>query len=155
MKTKISILFILIIGLLETACIKRAKLSSVPHIEFISYTRDLENSADHLVFSFTDKDGDIGKLGARTCEGQNIIFQTYEKIGNIYQLLPPTDISMCYAIDYLSTEQEKATQGEIDVSIEHFGFPQGQGPIVKFTVYIVDLAKNKSNVIETPDIQVP
>ena len=142
MKNTKGIICLILANFIWTGCIKRAELNTTPHIEFISWSRDLENSKDHILFSFTDKEGDICK----------VILEYYIKTDTGYELLPLTNFF--YEIRDISTEQDKATQGEIDIILEHLYYPPDVSKL-KFRIYLADLKGNQSNPIETPDIQTP
>ena len=142
MKNLTRIICFILANFLWTACIKREKLNTIPRIEFISFTRDLENNKDYILFSFTDKEGDIG----------NVLLKYYVKTDTGYELLAIPDFF--YEIRNISTEQDKATQGEISIILEPLFYPPNVA-VVKFTIYLDDLAGHRSNPIETPDIQVP
>ena len=155
MKKILFYLILLMVSVLFEDCSRKSDLDSAPYIEFISFRRDTEHSRDYIVFSFTDKEGDLGNfVTSRTCNG-NIFFTLLEKLTDgTYQKMP--DHEPCFLVTGISTEQERATQGFIEVAYEHLAYPPATlVPILKFQIQIEDMAGNKSNIIETPDIDVP
>ena len=153
MKNALSSLFLFFIFFWN--CSKKGELSSVPQIEFISWSRDSTNSQDHIVFSFTDKEGDIGQMANRSCQG-NIVFERFRKTAIGYEPFP-FYFPLCFRVDYISSEQEKATQGEIDVAIEHLYYYNDEESMdaFKLSIHLIDMAGHQSNTIETPDIEMP
>ena len=62
-----------------------------------------------------------------------------------------------YRIPIINTSSKKKTiQGEIKIAIKPFYYdPFSKYDTIKYEIYIVDKALNKSNVISTPEIITP
>lgn len=139
-----------------TACLKKETASPVPLIEFKDFQANKDTA--NLFINFTDGDGDIGLTQNDTVAPNNYnCFITYfEKQKGIWvkkQL--PFDFN--YRIPVINTSSKKKTiKGEIKIAIKPYYYdPFSKYDTIKYEIYIVDKALNKSNVITTREIITP
>lgn len=139
-----------------TSCLKKETASPIPLIEFKDFQANKDTAT--LILSFTDGDGDIGLTQNDTVAPNNYnCFITYiEKQKGVWvkrQL--PFDFN--YRIPIINTSSKKKTiKGEIRIAIKPFYYdPFSKFDTIKYEIYIVDKALNKSNVINTREIITP
>lgn len=157
------------IALSISSCIKPKEFSTTPEIVFKDFI-ELRDSA-LFMFSFTDGDGDIGLDSNYTYPpfnppltyeypdtnkdvpaGEfyyNFYLDYWEKQNGIFvklNLNPP----FYYRIPVITPiGQNKTLEGEISIKMNPPYFAP-TSDTVKFTAFLYDRAKHKSNIIETP-----
>ena len=140
------------------ACVKKKTYSQKPEIEFKEFIPYADESGD-MVIRFSDGDGDIGK----TQDDQtNNLFTTYyyfdtvigafrafysatllDTVRTPYKIRKPID-------DY----NGKPISGEVAVEMNLYR-PDPSHKRIKYVMYVVDNANNVSNILTTPELQVP
>lgn len=155
MKFKISILFLISVTAF-VSCYKAPEYPMEPEIKFIAYSVTqpyIVADTGILRISFTDGDGDLGKLSNSDSGTLSKIFikELKYNINKIPQVIP--------IIPQKGTT--KAISGTIDIYLagnSGIGLFDGsscllyQHPLdtLQFEIYIQDRAGNKSNVVTTP-----
>ena len=142
-----------------------------PQIEFKSFAAfDKYNAL--LIYKFTDGDGDIGLKPEDTLGDFNknsiyyynlYIKAYYKNAQGIFKdtLIFDTQTNQIDSglirqrIQYIeNTTKDSYLRGEIQVSLN--GYRQSTNhKIIKYKIFMYDRAKNKSNVIESPELLVP
>ncbi len=140
------------------ACVKKTTYSTTPEISFNSFIPYTGDSAD-IDINFKDGDGDIGVSSSDSTRTMWINYYYKDTITQKY-------IAFCYGCgtDSLKTSYVirapkdsylgKPISGEIIVRLQQYRHSR-KIKNIKYVVYLYDKAKNKSNVIETPEILVP
>ena len=153
-----SILYITFVSLILVcaSCLKKQTASPVPVITFKNFEANKDTA--NLILSFIDGDGDIGLTQNDTVAPNNYnCFISYiEKQKGIWvKRVLPFDFN--YRIPVINTTSKKKTiQGEIKIAIKPYYYdPFSKYDTIKYEIYIVDKALNKSNVISTPEIITP
>lgn len=153
---------------MQVSCKKIEKYSEIPEIEFKSYTL-----SDHLLydpsalgfpyvlgtltFEFKDGDGDFGEILVDNAkiDTNNLFMSFFEKIDGEFYLVTEYDTLFDRPIEYderMAREgQNKLLKGEIEVYDQFIpnNFPHDT---FLFEFYIIDRARNKSNVERTNEI---
>jgi hypothetical protein len=157
MRLKVTILMVSLLGIMS--CYKTPTYPIVPHIDFAGYTVNqpyIIPDTGNLRITFTDGDGDLGMLNNSDSGTLSKVF-----IYNIkYSLTSPSYIPI---IPQKGTT--KAISGSIDIKLagslgvglfDRSSCLLFQHPLdtLTFSIYIVDRAGNKSNVITTPPLVV-
>ena len=151
------LLYILSLTLvLLSSCLKKETASPIPLIAFKNFLAN-KDTAD-LYISFTDGDGDIGLTQNDTIAPNNYNFYIsyIEKQKGVWvKRVLPFDFN--YRIPIVNTSSKKKTiKGEIKIAIKPYYYdPFSKFDTIKYEIYIVDRALNKSNVITTPEIITP
>lgn len=162
MRKIIFLLFIILSLSVLDSCRKIEKLSSVPKIQFTSFTifdtTDIlgnHSKGGRLKFRFEDGDGDLG-LNAPV-EGQvdstNLFFSLFRKEGGVLLAAPDNDPlkPSSYRIPYMERlGQNKILKGSISVTFMYLFYSAAD--TIRYDFYIKDRALNESNVEATSDI---
>lgn len=153
---------ILLSLILFTSCEPFEKVSEVPEIHFISYktylldTLNFTIKSGELVFTFQDGNADFGLNNTllNTDDTVNLYLIPFRKLDGNYDPIDENLYGRKYAIynneRLVRTGQNKTIRGEIKVQIFYFLDPPYD--TIRYDFYIVDRAKNESNVESTPDI---
>ena len=158
MRLKVTILMISLLGILS--CYKTPTYPVVPHIEFGDYTVTQPYTipdTGNLRITFTDGDGDLGMLSNYD---SNTLSKVY--IYNIKYSLQFTPLNIPIIPPKGTT---KAISGSIDIKLagslgvglfDESSCLLFQHPLdtLTFSIYIMDRAGNKSNVITTTPLVV-
>ncbi len=151
----ISGIFLLVLN----ACVKKTNYPTSPVIEYKDFIPFPGDSA-YLQIKFTDGDGDIG---VKDGDSTKSLFFTYyyldtvtQKYTAFYQALLNDTLRFNYIVKS-PTESYigKPISGELSVSINPFYRHSKKIKHIKYVIYMLDRAGNKSNVLSTPDITVP
>lgn len=139
-----------------SSCLKKETASVIPFIEFKDFIAN-KDTAD-LYINFTDGDGDIGLTQNDTVAPNNYnCFISYiEKQKGVWvKRVLPFDFN--YRVPVINTSSKKKTiKGVIKISIKPYYYdPFSKFDTIKYEIYIVDKALNKSNVISTREIITP
>ena len=151
-------------------CVKTEPVSTIPQITFKRF--ELFDAIDtslgnHILrgvlkFSFIDGDADIGMDGTIDAtdtvvtDKYNLFLVPFEKIDTNYYpiaqdtLLPVPNYRIAHDVKMDRTGQNKTIKGTITVNIDYYTVPQYD--TIRYDFYILDRAKNKSNVEVTNDI---
>ena len=114
-----------------------------------------------LVFEFTDGDGNFGFLNCDNKDDTtfNIYITQLEKRDGIYYSSNPEDSSsqdynqkICYDEAMERSGQNKLIQGKIEILFLYALFDHPSFDTIKYSFYITDQAKNKSNTELTDEI---
>lgn len=152
---------LMIVGLLACfyACVKKKTYSQSPQIEFKSFTPLLGDTAAELVIGFSDGDGDIGK----DKEDKTInLFMTYYYFDTVtnnfhafYNAFTLDTTRIPYTIRKpIDDYNGKPISGEVAVKINQYR-PTKKHKRIKYVMYMLDNANHQSNVLTTPELQVP
>lgn len=170
MKMKFFILFAAI-GLLLSCKKHKEAYSNIPAIGYKSFTAYDKYSAQ-MVLTFTDGDGDIGlkpgdttgQYGSTSPYYYNLYIKEYYKASDgtfkdtaIYDLQTNTiDTGLIrQRVQYVEkTNKEDYLKGEFQIELN--GYRQLTSyKTIKYKIYFYDRALHQSNILETPEIQVP
>ena len=162
MKKTRYLFFIIICFLILVSCHKVQQLSSVPHIEYTSFTifdtTDIlgnNSKGGRLKFHFEDGDGDVG-LDAPTgdqTDSTNLFFTLFRKEGGVMLPAPDNDPlkPSAYRIPYMDRlGQNKIMKGTISVTFLYLFYSPAD--TIRYDFYIKDRALNESNVASTSEI---
>jgi hypothetical protein len=156
MKLNYKYLFLCLTALLVySACVKKKVYSQSPEIEYKDFYPFQVDSAD-LVIGFSDGDGDIGSDGERN------LFITYYykdsvtgKYTGYYDATNNDTTRFTYAVKKPTDNYNgKSISGEVAVTLESYRHSK-KAKNIKYTIYLVDQAGHRSNVVTTPEIVVP
>jgi len=155
------------IGWCMWSCEPLQKYSDIPEIHFKKYTyEDRWDDLDQaflkksvLTFSFIDGDGDIGVRFQDSIS--KIHFTWYKKLSDgVYEpyKYPKGTVTDSTAIPYSSVMNKdeahnKTLKGTIEIVISTPEKPKGVDTM-RVEFYIVDRARNKSNIEHTPDFSI-
>ena len=140
------------------ACVKKKTYSQKPEIEFKEFIPYADESGD-MIIRFSDGDGDIGK----TQDDQtNNLFTTYYyfdtilgKFTALYSAANLDTIRTPYKIRKPADDYNgKPITGEVAVEMNLYR-PDPSHKRIKYVMYLIDNANNVSNVLTTPELQVP
>jgi hypothetical protein len=165
MRTIKYLVVISILVLLLVSCRKIEKLSSVPHIEFTSFsvfdTLDIlgnNSKGGRLKFYFEDGDGDLGldtpaKNQSDTTNMHLDLFRKKEGTMVLVTGLDPLLPYPSYRIPYMERlGQNKILKGTISVTFLYLDYTPGD--TIKYDFYIQDRSDNESNVASTSEIAI-
>ena len=155
----------LIGGLLFTACKKREQYSNIPEISYKSFEK-IPNSTNvddkaFLTISFTDGDGDIGLKSEDTLPPYNVggnyyynyFIDYYELQGDSFVKID-LPISNNSRIPFVEPNlAELGVRGEIEIEL-YINNIMSNADSIRYELYILDRALNKSNVVTTPSFYV-
>lgn len=159
MKPFFNYLFIFaFIAVVLYSCVKKTTYPTTPEIvykDFIPYEGD---SAD-LQIKFKDGDGDIGVTS--DSDSTKTLFYTYyykdtvtQKYRAYYSALFNDTLRTGYIVKIPTDEYKgKTISGEISVRLQQFRHSK-KIKNVKYVIYLLDNAGNKSNVLTTPELSV-
>lgn len=147
---------VLFIGL--NACVKKTNYPTSPVIEYQDFIPLVGDSA-HLQIKFTDGDGDIGVKENDTTRS---LFFTYyykdtvtQKYVAYYSALFNDTLRTSYIVKSpTETYIGKPISGELSVNIQQYRHSK-KIKNIKYVIYLLDRAGNKSNVVTSPEITVP
>lgn len=157
MRERLSIILLLFVTVaFFSSCLKKQSVSPIPLIAFKDFIANKDTA--NLYLNFTDGDGDIGLTQSDTTPPNNYnCFITYiEKQKGVW-VKRDLPIEFNYRIPIVNTSSKKKTiKGEIKIAIKPYYYdPFSKYDTIKYELYIVDRALNKSNVISTPEIIAP
>jgi hypothetical protein len=162
MKTssKIILIFLLLVVLGFTSCLKKEEYPIEPVIQWESYSVLTDSrgydSLGFLKISYTDGDGDIGLFDSDTVAPYkyNLFVKMFQmKNGSLQEIIfPDTNINLNGRIPILTPAgRNKNIKGKIQLMIEmYFAAPELSSDTIAFDLYILDRALHKSNVVSSP-----
>lgn len=164
-KYRFLILFISISFILfHHSCVKKEDISEIPEIEYISFTKLVNNKGVNdkgiLKFSFKDKDGDIGFDAEDTLppHDHNLFITFYEYYqGNFREkIFPDSTQNYNTRIPNITPKgQNKMIKGEVEIEIFMYDYNLTKPyDTIYIEVFIRDRALNQSNTIKTKIIEV-
>jgi hypothetical protein len=153
--------YLLIFSIVAVAiysCVKKTTYPTVPIIEYRNFIAFDGDSAD-LQIRFTDGDGDIG---VSESDSTKTFWYTYYYQDTVslnyvgyYRPLFNDTLRVGYMIKSPSDAYKgKPISGEVSVRLQKYRHSK-RIKHVKYVVYLLDAAGNKSNVVTTPAITVP
>lgn len=144
------------VAVMLQSCLDKQTASPVPLIAFNDFQANKDTA--NLFLDFTDGDGDIGLTQSDTVapNNYNCFITYYEKQkGTWVKRDLPVEFNYRIPIINTTTKKKKLT-GIIKIELKPFYYdPFSKFDTIKYELYIVDRAFNKSNVIETPEIITP
>jgi hypothetical protein len=153
--------FLLITGLAGCfyACVKKKTFSQSPVIEYKSFTPLLGDTAADLVIGFSDGDGDIGKEKEDKANNLFITYYYFDTLTNKFRAWYDSFQNDTLRIPYtvrkpIDDYSGKPISGEVAVKINQYR-PTKTHKRIKYVMYILDNADHKSNLLTTPELQVP
>jgi hypothetical protein len=161
MRNLTTILLFLSFLLSQTSCLEKVDYPDEPVIEFIGfYQADWVNPADSvgvIKISFTDGNGDLGldpadTFGIKAVDSAyyyNLFIDHYEMQNGEFVLTTPATPNHV-RFPTLSDNEGDPLEGDMDIGV--FADPTNSFDTVKWEVYIVDRAYNRSNVISTEEV---
>lgn len=143
-----------IVSVFVYACVKKTSYAPTPEIEYKDYLQISKDSAN-LEVKFTDGDGDIG---VSESDSTKTFWITYyykdsitQKYVGYYRPLTNDTLRIGYIVKSPSDAYKgKSISGEISVLVPKRHSKKIKN--VKYVVYLLDKAGNKSNVITTPEL---
>lgn len=140
------------------SCIKKKQYTTAPVIEFKDFFPYTDESAD-LQILFNDGNGDIGVGENDSTLSLFTTYYYYDTITLKYRAFLKTSPNDTLRSNYIVKSQSdaykgKPISGEISVRLQQFRHSKKIKKI-KYVIYLVDKAGNKSNVITTPELIVP
>ena len=154
---------LLIAGIsLFSGCLKTKSLSPIPEISYNSFVKGKGDTAI-LSINFKDGDGDIGVNQDDTTNNLFLIYYYKGLDGNFHRdlnvLIMPDSIMYIFLVPNVTPKgQNKVLEGEIKVKVDppyHDFLATPKHTLVKYKIYLLDRAGNKSNVIESEEIPIP
>ncbi|MEQ8325125.1 MAG: hypothetical protein RIC15_04380 [Vicingaceae bacterium] len=166
--------------ILFTSCLKREEFSEIPKIEYRSMT--VEGNDIELRISFTDGDGDIGfregeeQFPFGPCDeyhynllidpfylkdGEYVIGTVLDYDSKCYPKSSPDTgyfpdtVGYYYRVAYLVPDgKDKSLEGDIYITLNEVlnEFPDDT---IKFSIYLIDRALHRSNVVQTEALITP
>lgn len=146
--------------ILFASCKKEEKYPVIPHIEFLSL-EDIRSESSgmdvRLTFKFQDGDGDIGldeddtdsPFDTASVYYYNCFISYFEKQnGEFVKVELPSTLNM--RIPRLSDYDEESIEGEIYLDM-YANNPFSTFDTIRYELYIVDRALNRSNTITTSE----
>ena len=140
-------------------CVKKKNFSKSPEIDYKSFTPLLGDTAANLVIGFSDGDGDIGKEKEDKTYNMFITYYYFRADSNrfmaFYDAFANDTVRIQYTIRKpIDDYNGKPITGEVAVKINQYR-PTKTHKRIKYVVYVLDNANNQSNVLTTPELQVP
>ncbi len=153
--------FLIIAGLAAFffACVKKKTYSQSPEISFISFhPYGLTDTAD-MVIGFSDGDGDIGKEKEDKTYNLFTTFYYFDTVANKFTALyiPAAldTLRVPYTIRKPVDDYEgKSISGEVSIKMNGYRGSKTRKRI-KYVIYMNDNAGHQSNILVTPELQVP
>lgn len=162
MKTrpKLALIFLLMVAMGLTSCIKKEEYPIEPVIKWESYSvlNDVKgyDSLSFLKISYTDGDGDIGLYDSDTVAPYkyNFFVKMFQmKNGSLQEIIfPDTNVNFNGRIPLLTPSgRNKNIKGGIEMMIEiYFARPILISDTIAFDLYLMDRALHKSNIVSSP-----
>lgn len=141
----------LLIGLIAFACVKQPSDNPVPLLEFKSVAPlgkvgNTGRDTAVVIFRYNDGDGDL--FNNTNKDAPNLVCSIYSfnadsnkfEVNNVpYSILQPAN----------GYYRNKSIYGDLYLPMRQFR-PSDKVKIVRFEVFMVDIKKNKSNIITSP-----
>lgn len=144
------ILFILLLSFaLGFSCLKKKSIGPVPELEFLEFTQKTTASKDSATFKlgYVDSDGDLFR--DKTSDGPNLIFKTLAYNSDSAKFKTNLTISKVIIQPAGGYYKDQSIQGYIYLQETEFRRSKNDR-ILKFEVYMTDMAGNKSNIVTSP-----
>jgi hypothetical protein len=139
------------------SCVKKTLYPVTPVIEYYSFTPYTDNSADIQV-KYTDGDGDIGVANSDSTKTLWIKYYykdtITQKYTGYYRPLSNDTLITGYIVNEPTDSYKgKPISGDISVHLQQFRHSI-KIKHVKYVIYLIDKAGNRSNVISTPEFTI-
>lgn len=140
-------------------CVKKKTFSQSPQIEYKSFTPLVGDTAADLVIGFSDGDGDIGKEKEDKTINLFITYYYFDTLkGTFHAFFSPftnDTVRIPYTVRKPIDDYEgKPISGEVAVKINQYR-PTKTHKRIKYVMYLVDNGNHQSNILTTPELQVP
>ncbi|MBL7934221.1 MAG: hypothetical protein JNM51_00245 [Bacteroidia bacterium] len=141
-----------------SACIKKTSYATTPEIEYKAFYPYIGDSADIQV-KFKDGNGDIGVSKGDTTRTFWLTYYYKDSVTNkyvgYYRPLFNDTLKTGYVVNAPDDSYKgKAISGDISIRIPRTRHITAVKSI-KYVIYMFDEAGNKSNVITTPELNLP
>jgi len=159
MKRKLTyVLGALLFVVFYTACVKKKDYPRIPEIEFNEFIPFEGDSADFSV-KFYDGDGNIGAGSSDTTKNFYVVYYYKDTITNKYVAYFDPVLNDTLRTGYIVRKPSdaylgKPISGEINVRMQKYRHSK-KIKHVRYVTYLFDAAGNKSNVVVSPEFQVP
>jgi len=158
---KISPKYLFLGGLLVLAlgaCLKKKTYSPVPEIEYKEFRPYVGDSGD-FVIKFSDGDGNIGVGTDDTLKTMYVNYYYRDTITGKYVGYFSTALNDTLRTGYIVRKPSdayrgKPISGEISVRLQQYRHSK-KIKHIKYVSYLLDADGNKSNVITSPELDVP
>ena len=140
---------IFLVALISGSCVKKSSGSAVPVISYEDFKLLNHVGSDSALFTIGYKDFDGDLFRNDNSDGPNTVISTYVYSSDSSKFV--FDKLFSYAITQPADGyyKGKSIQGDIYIPVSEFR-SNVQEKIVKFQIFMVDMANNKSNVVTTP-----
>lgn len=144
---KLGLLFLM--ACIGTSCVKKVPLDPIPELEFKEFRSLPSVKTDSAIFIIGYKDWDGDLFRDSETDGPNIVISSFAF--NVDSNKFVKDKAFAYAITQPAQEyyKGKSIQGDIYVPVSEFRSKTSFKKI-KFEIFMVDMKKNQSNVLATP-----
>jgi hypothetical protein len=140
------------------SCVKKTTYPTTPEIEFKDFF-PFEGDSAYLQIKFKDGDGDIG---VSQSDSTKTLFYTYyykDTVTNQYRAYYSALFNDTLRTGYVvKTPTEdyngKPISGDINISLQQYRHSK-KVKRIKYVIYMLDRAGNKSNIITTPELIAP
>lgn len=145
-------------GILLFACVKKNSYSTTPEIEFKDFLPYVGDSAD-LQIKFTDGNGDIGVSQGDTTQTLFVTYYYKDTVTLKYTAYYSAFLNDTLRTGYIvnapdNSYKGKPISGEVNARLQQYRHSK-KIKHIKYVIYLLDKAGNKSNVVTTPEITVP
>ncbi|MBI3518845.1 MAG: hypothetical protein HY062_05755 [Bacteroidetes bacterium] len=146
-----------VIGVILFACVKKTTYPTTPEIEYQAFYPYVGDSADIQV-KFKDGDGDIGVSDGDSTRTFWVTYYYKDTVTNkfigYYRPLFNDTLRTGYIIKKPSDSYKgKPISGEVSVRLQQYRHSK-KIKNIKYVIYLLDQAGNKSNVLTSPEITV-
>ena len=156
----IKILGVFLVSGLVFACVKKSKYPTVPEIEYKDFVL-IDSKSAYLQLKFSDGDGNVTLNENDTTKNFFYTYYYYDTIIKKFTALYSPDLNDTFRFAYsVRTPLEapsfkgKQISGEISVKLQEYRHSK-YVKRVKYVMYLLDQDGNKSNVVTSPEINVP
>ncbi|MBL7921293.1 MAG: hypothetical protein JNJ40_13325 [Bacteroidia bacterium] len=141
-------------------CVKRPSKSPEPTLDYLDFTSSKTNGVDNgqLILGYEDGDGDIFREEKAVVPNIIIKFYYYNSGTHQFTGFFDTNVNDTFAIAKIITQpgdgfKGKSIKGEIYIPMTEFR-PADSIKIFKYSVFAIDEAGHKSNIVTTPQFTV-
>lgn len=159
LKSFLNYLFIAgVISLFFFSCVKKKSYPTIPEIEYKDFYI-FEGDSAAIEIKFKDGDGDIGVEAEDSTRSLYYTYYYFDTITQKYSGFYSNDLNDTVRIGYVlksptDAYKGKPISGEINVRMQQYRHSKKIKKL-KYTVFLIDKAGNKSNVVTSPEIIAP
>jgi hypothetical protein len=164
-QSKFNVVLLFLFTFWISSCSDKAKYSEIPAIGFKSYEIIEDGDSIRFTITFIDGDGDLGlsqddtlpPFDSKSEYFYNLFIEYYEFINEDFRKITPhifseDTIRFYYRFQNITPEgNTKAIRGEIKATLPLQPVYSNK---IKFEMYLVDRALNKSNIVWSPEIDI-